>query len=355
MKTQGFVCITPALCYLCVRKRNVFVKIVADIAIPFIQGLLEPFAEVTRLPGGAIRAETVRDADALLVRTRTRCDENLLAGSRVRFVGTATIGFDHIDLAYCRRAGIRVAAAPGSNARGVLQYLGAVLAHLSRAQGWQPGERTLGIVGVGHVGSLVEEYARRWGFHVVCCDPPREKREHAGFLPLGEVARQADILTFHTPLDSSTRHMADRRLLDSTRPGCVIVNTSRGEVADTEALAECGRACVLDVWENEPHIDRRLLERALLATPHIAGYSAQGKANAASIVVSELSRAFGLPLEGWYPAEVSPGTPRPISWQELCDTIVGRFDIAAQSRLLKSGPENFERMRDHYRYREEYF
>ena len=235
-------------------------KIVADSAIPYLEGVLEPYAEVCRLPGSAIRQEHVLDADALLVRTRTRCDGKLLGSSRVRFVGTATIGTDHIDLAYCRRAGIRVAAAPGCNARGVLQYIAAALVHLARTQGWQPAGRTLGVVGVGHVGSLVKEYAETWGFRVLCCDPPREERERCGFRTLEEVAREADILTFHTPLDASTRHMADSRLFGLMKPGAILINSSRGEVVDGEALLRSGLGWALDVWEHEPHLDPALLE-----------------------------------------------------------------------------------------------
>ena len=150
--------------------------------------------------------------------------------------------------------------------------------------------RTLGVVGVGHVGSLVKEYAETWGFRVLCCDPPREAREHCGFLPLEEVARQADILTFHTPLDDTTRRMAGDALFARMKPGAVILNSSRGEVVDGAALLRSGLACVLDVWEHEPAIDRRLLARTLLATPHIAGYSEQGKANATAVSV-EIGRA----------------------------------------------------------------
>ena len=232
-------------------------KIIADSAIPFLQGVLEPWAEVRYLPGAEIAPEEVRDADALLIRTRTRCDERLLGGSRVRLIATATIGFDHIDTAWCAAHGIRVCTAAGCNARGVLQWAGAVLAHLARTQGWQPAGRTLGVVGVGHVGSLVKEYAETWGFRVLCCDPPREAREHCGFLPLEEVARQADILTFHTPLDDTTRRMAGDALFARMKPGAVILNSSRGEVVDGAALLRSGLACVLDVWEHEPAIDRR--------------------------------------------------------------------------------------------------
>lgn len=330
-------------------------KIVADSAIPYLEGVLEPYAEVCRLPGSAIRQEHVLDADALLVRTRTRCDGKLLGSSRVRFVGTATIGTDHIDLAYCRRAGIRVAAAPGCNARGVLQYIAAALVHLARTQGWEPAARTLGIVGVGHVGSLVRVYAEQWGFRVLCCDPPREERERCGFRTLEEVAREADILTFHTPLDASTRHMADSRLFGLMKPGAILINSSRGEVVDGEALLRSGLGWALDVWEHEPHLDPALLENALLATPHIAGYSEQGKANATAMSVASLARRFGLPLEGWYPPQAAPARRRPISWQELCRTIGGAYDIASESRSLKERPGDFESMRDHYAYRREYF
>lgn len=330
-------------------------KIIADSAIPFLEGVLEPFAEVRYLPGKSITAADVRDADALIIRTRTRCDASLLEDSRVRLIATATIGFDHIDLAWCAARGIRVATAAGCNARGVLQWIGAVLAHLSRTQGWEPADRTLGVVGVGHVGSLVRQYAEAWGFRVLACDPPREEREHGGFLPLGEVAREADLLTFHTPLDASTRHMADAALFREMKPGATVINSSRGEVVDGEALATSGLQWVLDVWEHEPQIDARLLDRALLATPHIAGYSQQGKANATAMTVATLSRFFGLPLGGWYPPQVAPCTPRPISWEELCATIGEAYDIEAESRLLKSRPGDFEALRDHYAYRKEYF
>lgn len=330
-------------------------KIVADSAIPYLEGVLEPWAEVRYLPGTTIAAADVRDADALLIRTRTRCDEALLGGSSVRLIATATIGFDHIDSAWCAAHGIGVATAAGCNARGVLQWVGAALAHLSLRQDWQPAQRTLGIVGVGHVGKLVEQYARAWGFRVLCCDPPREAREHSGFLPLEEVAREADLLTFHTPLDGTTRHMAGQRLFRIMKPQAVLINSSRGEVVDAQALHADQRPCVLDVWEHEPHPDPALLEHTLLATPHIAGYSAQGKAAATAMSVCALSRLFGLPLEGWHPPQVAPSVPKPISWQELCTTIGGVYDIAAESRRLKADPDSFERMRDAYAYRREYF
>lgn len=330
-------------------------KIIVDQAIPFLRGVLEPFAEVLYRPGREFPHEEVRTADALVIRTRTRCDSRLLEDSSVRMIATATIGFDHIDLAWCARHGIEVATAAGCNARGVLQWVAAVLTTLSRRDGWRPEERTLGIVGVGHVGSLVRSYAEAWGFHVLCCDPPREEREQCGFLPLEEVAREADLLTFHTPLDASTRHMASDRLFAAMKPGAVVINSSRGEVVDGEALRRSRQRWVLDVWEHEPSLDPELLDRALLATPHIAGYSLQGKANATALAVAALSRRFGLPLDGWYPPEVERTQPRPISWEELRRTLPQHYDIEAESEHLKHHAEEFESLRDHYAYRREYF
>ncbi len=329
-------------------------KVIADKAIPFLQGVLEPFAEMRYLDGSKISPGDLADADALVIRTRTRCDEALLGGSPLKMIATATIGFDHIDLDYCRRRGIGVATAAGCNARGVLQWVAAALVRLAQEQGWHPAERTLGIVGVGHVGSLVSRYAAAWGFRVLCCDPPREEREHLGFLPLETLLREADILTLHTPLDDSTRHLADDRFFAVMKPGALLFNSSRGGVVDTRALLDSGRGCVLDVWEHEPDLDRTLLDRALLATPHIAGYSLQGKANATALAVRALARRFGWPLAEWYP-DVAPSSPREIGWEELTATIGRYFDIAAESARLKAAPEAFERIRDSYDYRREYF
>ena len=318
-------------------------KIVIDRDIPFLKGVFEPFARTEYLGGSEISRREVCDADALIVRTRTRCNAELLGGSSVRFIATATIGTDHIDLDYCRRSGICVANAAGCNARGVLQWVGAVLVHLLRQRDMQPAELTLGIVGVGHVGGLVAEYAERWGFRTVCCDPPREEREHLGFRSLEEV------------FDAVTRHMIDRRLFANVDCRPFVINASRGEVVDTEALLASGAEFAADVWEHEPDIDRRMLQRAFLATPHIAGYSLQGKANAAAMAVAAVAEFFALPLAGWYPEGVAHSVPRPIGWDELCATIGGRYDIAAESARLKSHPEDFERLRNGYAYREEYF
>lgn len=330
-------------------------KVIIDSAIPYINGILEPFAEVVYRAGQEFSREDVADADALIIRTRTRCNEALLKGSKVKMIATATIGFDHIDLDYCRQHDIKVVTAAGCNAAGVLQWVAAALAMLSADEGWQPREKTLGIVGVGNVGSLVEEYARAWGFRVLRCDPPRRQREGGDFLSLEEVAEQSDIITFHTPLDPTTFHLIDEHLISLMRPDATIINASRGEVASTEALLSAPQRLCIDVWEQEPAINQELLAKAFVATPHIAGYSAQGKANATAMVVEALAKHFGLPLEGWYPAEVTPAGRQAIDWNEMRQTIADYCDLRAESASLRLSPEAFESLRNNYHFREEYF
>lgn len=330
-------------------------KAIIDKAIPYIQGVLEPFGEVIYRDGREFSAEDVKDADLLIIRTRTRCDAALLEGSSVKLIATATIGFDHIDLDYCESKGIEVVTAQGCNAAGVLQWVAAALAMLSKRDGWYPSERTLGIVGVGNVGKLVEQYARAWGFNILRCDPPRKEREGGDFLPLEEVVSKADIVTFHTPLDSTTYHLINENIISLMRPDATIINASRGEVADTAALLKASQTLMLDVWENEPKINAELLEKALVTTPHIAGYSAQGKANATAAVVAAAARRFSLPLQGWYPEQVQPTIRQDISWEEMCSTIEQYCPLKEQSEELKSRPEEFESLRNNYSYREEYF
>ncbi len=330
-------------------------KVVIDNAIPYIKGVLEPYAEVLYREGVGFTPEDVRDADALIIRTRTRCSAELLDSSHVKLIATATIGFDHIDLDYCRQKGIEVVTAAGCNAAGVLQWVAAALAMLSKRDGWQPQQRTLGIVGVGNVGSLVERYARKWGFSVLRCDPPRKEREGGDFRDLEEVVSGADIITFHTPLDATTHHLINQRIISLMRPDAVIINASRGEVADTKTLLVAPQTLLLDVWEHEPNINKNLLKKALVTTPHVAGYSAQGKANASAAAVRAVAKHFALPLTEWYPEQVKRVERKEIDWQSMCDTITSYCDLASESARLKSGAEDFESLRNNYDYREEYF
>ena len=330
-------------------------KVLIDSAIPFLKGVLEPFAEVEYLEGSAFSSEKVKEADALIIRTRTHCNKALLEGSRVQFIATATIGFDHIDLDYCREHNIKVATSAGCNARGVLQWISAALATLAQREGFVPQERTLGIVGVGNVGRLIKEYAEYWGFRTICCDPPREEREHLGFRELEEVLKEADIVTLHTPLDATTRHLINSENISLLRPGATLINASRGECVATEATRRNDLIYITDVWENEPNIDSEYLAKSIITTPHIAGYSAQGKANASAMAIQALAHHFELPLTDWRPGEVKSVEPKLISWEEMCATIAQYCDLSTESEPLRNSPEKFEQLRNNYHYREEYF
>lgn len=343
-------------------------KILIDQFVPYAVETLAPYAEAVSVDGRTLTPEDVADADGLIVRTRTRCDAALLAGAqKMKFVGTATIGYDHIDQPYLASRGISFKSAAGCNRRAVLQWVSAVLAHLADKQGWRPEQMTLGVVGVGNVGSLVRQYAQSWGFRVLCSDPPREKSEELtvedGYVPLEQLLSESDIVTLHTPLlrggDNPTYHLINDDSLALMKDGATLLNASRGEVADTNALLNNSDRLTLciDVWEGEPDaISRELLEVAEISTPHIAGYSVQGKANASAIVIEALAERLGIePLKGWYPEGVRPSEPRPISWEQMCREIDGYCHLEEESRRMKREPEDFERRRNTYPLREEFF
>lgn len=330
-------------------------RVIIDSAIPYINGVLEPFAEVTYAPASEINAKSIKECDAMIIRTRTKCDQQLLEGSNIKFIATATIGTDHIDIPYCLSKRIIVASAGGCNARGVLQWVAASLKHICISDNLPPENYTLGVVGVGNVGSLVVEYARKWGFKVMACDPPRAKREKLDFYPIETLAKECNIITLHTPLDESTHHLVNDKLLDLMGDNTTIINASRGAVVDNRAIVERSNRYIFDVWEDEPNINLNILNKATLATPHIAGYSKQGKANATAMSIRALASYFGLPLMTWYPEGITPTTPQDITWQELCNTIDSYCPIGRQTEILKQKPEQFESMRNNYDYRNEYF
>jgi erythronate-4-phosphate dehydrogenase len=330
-------------------------QIIIDSDIPFIRGVFEPYADVRYFKGCDITADKLGEAEVLVVRTRTRCDETLLQRSKVKTIATATIGTDHIDLDYCQRANIEVFNAKGCNARGVLQWVAAVLRDIVVGDGLCPSDYRLGVVGVGCVGSLVVEYARYWGFDVLMCDPPRQQREGGDFRSVEELARCCDILTFHTPYDETTHHLLDERLLAIMPSKAVVLNASRGGVVDNCALANSSHRYYFDVWEGEPRIESSVLANSAIATPHVAGYSLQGKANATSLVVNAIARKYNLPIFDWYPAQVTPTEVQLIDWSKMCHTIDQYYPISEESRYLKSHPEEFEKMRNSYLYRTEYF
>ena len=307
------------------------------------------------LNGAAISAADVRDADALIVRTRTRCDESLLKDSKVQFVATATIGFDHIDADYLKRAGIAWTSCPGCNAASVAQYVESSLLLLQQERGVSLPQSTIGIVGCGHVGSKVKTVAERLGMRILICDPLLGNPD---FVPLSVIEQDADIITFHVPLtregNYATWHMADESFFHRLHKTPYIINTSRGEVVDNTALLTAllqgkVRDTVIDVWEGEPHLNEELLRCVFIGTPHIAGYSADGKANADNMVIDALCQHFGLP----HPGKVQP--PKLPAGFQYTGNPLELYHPMRDSEALKANPTKFEDLRNHYPLRREYF
>lgn len=347
-------------------------KIVIDKKIPFINGVLEPYAEVVYRDGREITREELRDADALIVRTRTKCNADLLKGTKVRFIASATIGYDHIDTAFCVANNVTWTNSAGCNSSSVQQYIAAALIHLAEEFQFELAGKTIGIVGVGNVGRKVAKLCRSLGMLVLLNDPPRERREGSrGFVPLDSIVNESDIITLHVPLNTEgedkTFHLVDERFLSRLRNDQLLINSSRGEVVETTALKACLKDkkladCVLDVWEGEPDIDRELLGLIEIGTPHIAGYSADGKANGTSMVVQAFSRFFGFDLDAWYPDRVPlPASTKieldcaGLSDQAVIGNLVHRtYDILADDARLRLSPQTFEKQRGEYPLRREF-
>ena len=346
--------------------------IVADSKIPYLRGVFEPYAEVRYLPPDKIDAAAVHDADALIIRTRTKCDAALLDGSSVSMIATATIGTDHIDAAYCAAHGIEWTGAPGCNAASVAQYMTSALLRVSLRHNVELRGKTIGIVGCGNVGTKVAAAAAAIGVNVLVNDPPRAEREgKSGFVELETIQREADFITLHVPLwgaeygEFRTEHLADDAFFRRLKRKPFFFNASRGDVVDEPALKDAIRTgrisgAVLDVWHNEPDIDLELLSLVDFATPHIAGYSADGKANGTSMAGRAVAKHFGIePLLNFLPAEIpSPANPfitlDPASQHPLADAVFASYDIADDDAALRAAPDNFEELRGSYRVRREF-
>ena len=305
--------------------------IVCDAHIPFLVEAVRrewPDVEIYPLEPEQMDHMAVRDADVLIVRTRTKVDEDLLSGSQVKIVCTATIGFDHIDTAYCEAHDIRWTACPGCNAQAVCDYIEEALNEV-HAKG------TIGIIGVGHVGSLVAQMAERRGLKVLLNDPPK----HIG-VSLDDIAQNCDIITFHVPLDNTTKHLCDAAFLAKCKPHTLIINAARGGVVDEQALLHSGHPYILDTWENEPNINSAVLHQTLLASMHIAGYSVQGKRNATQKCLDFIGDFYQLPSID-------------ISAYPYAGTSIKKGDSAPGwlfriSESLKANPTAFEVLRKSY-------
>jgi len=348
------------------------IKIVADDKIPFLKGVLDNYTEIKYVPGKQITREMLKNVDAILVRTRTKCTDSLLQGTGVKFIGTATIGFDHIDTNFCEKHNITWTNAPGCNSSSVQQYIAAALLKLQKDNNFRLVEKTIGIVGVGNVGSKVEQIARALGMSVLLNDPPRARKEgNDNFVFLDEILNKSDLVTLHVPLnivgEDATYHLMNKKTFKKMRKGAWFFNSSRGEVTETTALMKMlvsGKlgGAVLDVWENEPDIDIGLMEKAFLATPHIAGYSADGKANGTAMVVNSLCSFFGIPLKNWYPENIPEPPVSLIKIQGagksdeeiIMEAVFHTYNIEKDDLKLRRSPQNFEKHRGEYPLRREF-
>ena len=347
-------------------------KIIIDDKIPYIQGAFEGVAEVIYLPGSKTTPEIAKDADAIVTRTRTICNEKLLTGSSVKFIATATIGYDHIDTDYCDAAGIKWTNAPGCNSKSVEQYIASTLMVLAETRNLNLKDLTIGVVGVGNVGSKVARIAELFGMKVLKNDPPRERAEaSAEFVSLKQVMAQADIITLHVPLnmkgEDATFHLGDAEFFSGLKKKPIVINSCRGEVVDTNAVRDALKneqisAFVCDCWENEPDLDLELLSMTEIATPHIAGYSKDGKATGTEMSVHAISKYFNLGLENWHPSGVElPEQPvfeldgSGLSEQQIITkAILHTYDIRNDDADFRKDPSNFEQLRGDYPTRREF-
>ena len=306
--------------------------IVYDIHIPFLVEAVHqywPQVQIFPMESDKIDSSAVKNADIVVVRTRTLVNESLLAGSRVKLVCTATIGFDHIDTAYCETHGIRWMSCPGCNAQAVCDYIEEALDEWRKARGQkQINPPAIGVIGVGHVGSLVAQMAERKGYNVLLNDPPKGIG-----VSLDSIARNCDIITFHVPLDASTYHLCDASFLQRCQPGALILNAARGGVVDEHALLQSEHPFIIDTWENEPNIHPEVLQKAYLASMHIAGYSLEGKRNATQMCIDAIAHNFNLPSIPTISLPASQG-----------DSSTGW--LARITEQLKKG--DFEQLRKHY-------
>ena len=342
------------------------IKIRVDDAVPFIKGVFEPYAEVAYKAGKEICHDDLMDVDAMVIRTRTRCDAAMLEGTPVKFIATATIGTDHIDFPYCDQKGIVVRNAAGCNAGGVMNYVFSALYGVASRQAIRLDGAKLGIVGVGNVGSRVDRVAGYLGFKVLKNDPPRMAAEGPeGFCPLDYLLQNSNVVTMHVPLDDTTRGMCDDSFFEKMRPGAIFINASRGEVVDDAALKRAIPKLgpvILDTWNNEPDIDRELMDMVDIATPHIAGYSYQGKQNGTAASVRSLARFFGFEkLYEFFPkTEIQDLEAVKLDLKgklqgEITSVLQYNYPIFTDDFMFRMDPGSFEKLRTDYQYRREFY
>lgn len=341
-------------------------KIVIDDSIPFIRGVFEPYAEVVYKDAGEICHEDLVDASALISRTRTRCNADLLENTGIKIIATTTISTDHVDVEYCERKGIYVKNAAGCNSGAVMNYVFSALYGAAARKSIPLTGTTLGIVGAGAVGRRVAAMGRNLGFKVLICDPPRaEKEGQDRFCTLDELLSSSDIVSMHVPLNSETRGMADASFFDKMREGAFFINTSHGGIVVEDdlikAIPKLGPV-IIDAWNNEPDIDRDLMDMVDIATPHISGYSYQGKQNGTMMAVRAVARFFSFPeLYDFFPsAEVECLEAVKLDFHgktqgEVAAILQYNYPIFTDDFIFRMNPDKFQTLRAGYRYRREFF
>ncbi len=344
-------------------------KIAANNSIPYLKGIIETFADVRYLPSGHFTPKDIADAEVLIVRSTDKCTRELLEGSPVKLITTATIGYDHIDTDYCESAGITWYNAPGSNASSVSQYILASLIFVSLQKKEPLKGRTIGIIGLGYVGKEVEKVCLAYGLTVLRNDPPQAEIEKSGdFVSLQTIAEEADIITLHTPLTTNgnfpTYHLANTDFFRSLRKSPWFINSARGPVVDTQALIDAKKKelineLIIDCWENEPFINKELIQFTSIATPHIAGFSADGKANATRMCLENIERFYNCKINGI--ETISPPAPSsPVINlgmyvnNRLEQAVLSSFNPLKIDSALRDSPEKFEWFRDNYNYPREF-
>lgn len=343
-------------------------KVVADIEIPYLKNILEPVAEVIYMPGCKISRNDLLDADALIIKSRTICNMDLLEGTNIKFIGTATSGYDHIDTDYCKIKNIKWVYAPGCNSKAVAQYVTSCILTFAEKYNFEPSEKTIGIIGVGQCGQKVERYTRLLGMNVVLNDPPRARNEgEKNFKSLESLLNECDIITFHPTLEKEgpekTFHMADDAFFSRLRKPVFLINTSRGGVVATESIKKAideGKVidCALDCWENEPDLDRELLDKSMIATPHISGYSFDGKAIATKTILDQLILFFQLSIttslqELPVPENHLLKIPKNCK-NKIAAALLFSYDPLIDTEILKALPGSFEDIRKNYPLRRDY-
>lgn len=340
-------------------------KIVIDSSIPFIEGVFEPYAEVVYRSHHELSKDDVRDASALIIRSRTICDRNLLEGSSVKIISTPSIGINNIDTDYCNTHGIFVQNASGANSGGVMNYVFSALYGIAARKGIQLSGMTIGIVGLGQSGSKVQNAARVLGFKTLAYDPVRAQNEGPEqYCELDYLLRNSDIVTLHMPLNSSTKGLADAEFFSKMKLGAIFINTSRGGIVVEEDLIAARpklSSIIIDTWNNEPDVNKDLVRISDIATPHIAGYSYQGKQRGTAMAVKAVARYFGIKeLYDFFPVANFEGLNSVKlelsgkSQGDIASAIQYNYPIFTDDFMFKINPDNFIELRKEYKYRREF-